>query len=227
MPASHRLRLTSAMSASMLTPSAARMSAEPQREERLRLPCLATGTPAPATTSAVAVETLKVPEPSPPVPHVSIAPSGASIGNALARIVRAAPVISSTVSPRTLSAIRKPPICAGVALPDIIASKAVAASSSLSRSPAATRPISVLRSSMSEVIGGGSCRDARRRRQAQEIAEQLMTADRGDALGMELDAVERPLAVLQPHDDAVGRLGGDGQAVRPAGAVDDEGVIAR
>src|SRR5947209_5074463 len=54
-----------------------------------------------------------------------------------------------------------------------------------------------------------------------------MAADRGDALGMELDAVERPLAMLQSHDDAVRRLGGDGQAVGPARAVDDEGMVAR
>ena len=37
----------------------------------LRLPCLATRTPAPAMTSAVAVEMLKVPLVSPPVPQVS------------------------------------------------------------------------------------------------------------------------------------------------------------
>ena len=77
------------------------MSAEPDFDEKLRLPCLATGTPQPATTSAAAVEMLKVPAPSPPVPTVSMAPGGASIGSALARMVRAAPVISLTVSPRT------------------------------------------------------------------------------------------------------------------------------
>ena len=49
---------------------------------------------------------------------------GASIASALARMVRAAPVISSTVSPRTRSAIRKAPICAGVRFPDIMISKA-------------------------------------------------------------------------------------------------------
>ena len=69
------------------------------------------------TTSAVAVETLKVPEPSPPVPHVSIVPGGAVIATAFDRMIRAAPVISSTVSPRTRSAISRAPICDGVALP--------------------------------------------------------------------------------------------------------------
>ena len=42
-----------------------------------RLPCLATGTPVAATTSAAAVEMLNVPLPSPPVPTTSIVPSGA------------------------------------------------------------------------------------------------------------------------------------------------------
>ena len=50
-------------------------SAEPHFELRLRLPCLATRTPAPATTNAVAVEILKVPRASPPVPQVSTSAS--------------------------------------------------------------------------------------------------------------------------------------------------------
>ena len=45
----------------MATPSASRTSAEPQAEVMARFPCLATGTPAAATTSAAAVEMLKVP----------------------------------------------------------------------------------------------------------------------------------------------------------------------
>src|SRR5664280_36346 len=57
----------------MSTPSAARTSAEPHADETARLPCFATGAPAPATTKAAAVETLNVPSPSPPVPHTSIA----------------------------------------------------------------------------------------------------------------------------------------------------------
>ena len=55
----------------MLTPRASITSAEPHLEVTLRLPCLATRTPAPATTNAVAVEMLKVPLASPPVPQVS------------------------------------------------------------------------------------------------------------------------------------------------------------
>src|SRR5271165_830276 len=133
-------------SASMLTPKAVRTSAEPDFEERARLPCLATGTPQPATTSALAVDMLKLPEASPPVPQVSIVPGGASIATAFARMIRAAPVISSTVSPRTLSAIRKAPICDGVASPLIMMSNAASASLSLKQRPCATCASSALRS---------------------------------------------------------------------------------
>ena len=43
---------------SIFTPSAPRTSAAPEREERARLPCLATGTPAPAAMKAAQVEML-------------------------------------------------------------------------------------------------------------------------------------------------------------------------
>ena len=56
----------------MSMPSASSTSALPAAEETARLPCLATGTPAPATTNAVVVEMLKVCSPSPPVPQVSM-----------------------------------------------------------------------------------------------------------------------------------------------------------
>ena len=115
--------------ASIFTPSSFSTSAEPEREEIARLPCFATGTPAPATTKAAQVEMLKVPLPSPPVPQVSMAPSGARTVSTLARMARAAPAISSTVSPRTRSPMTSAPICAGVAAPDITRSKASAASS--------------------------------------------------------------------------------------------------
>ena len=108
---------------SILTPSAASTSAEPEREEIERLPCLATGTPAPATTKAAQVEILCVPLASPPVPQVSIAPSGARTFTARALRARAAPAISSTVSPRTRSPIRNAPISASVAAPDMMRPK--------------------------------------------------------------------------------------------------------
>jgi hypothetical protein len=65
----------------------------------------------------------------------------------LARIVVTAPVISSTVSPRTRNAISRPPICDGVASPDIMRSKALAASSRVRLAPVATLAMSDLKSS--------------------------------------------------------------------------------
>src|SRR5258708_8971840 len=110
------------------TPKASITSAEPHFELMLRLPCLATRTPAPAATNAVAVEMLNVPLASPPVPLVStrddstrddstnasrpvpltssafearLALVRGSIGKsaAAARIASAKPTISPTVSP--------------------------------------------------------------------------------------------------------------------------------
>ena len=60
----------------------------PAFEVIARLPCLATGTPAAAATSAAVVEMLNVPLPSPPVPTTSIAPSGASTRTTRSRIAR-------------------------------------------------------------------------------------------------------------------------------------------
>ena len=71
MPASARHRCTPPASRSILTPSASSTSAEPQCDDAARLPCLATGTPAPATTIAATVEMLNVLLRSPPVPQVS------------------------------------------------------------------------------------------------------------------------------------------------------------
>ena len=47
-------------------------SAEPLDDDTPLLPCLATGTPAPAATKLAAVEMLNEPEWSPPVPHRSM-----------------------------------------------------------------------------------------------------------------------------------------------------------
>ena len=56
---------------SIRAPSASSTSADPHCELTLRLPCLATGSPAAAATKALAVETLIIPDPSPPVPQQS------------------------------------------------------------------------------------------------------------------------------------------------------------
>src|SRR5690554_5978316 len=77
---------------------------------------------------------------------MSTASAGACTGSILARMVATAPEISSTVSPRTRSAIRKPPIWLGVASPDITMSKAARASSKSSALPAATFAICALKS---------------------------------------------------------------------------------
>ena len=84
-----------------MTPSACSTSAAPDFDDSARLPCLATGTPAPATMKAAQVEMLNEPEASPPVPTTSMASAGAFTPSILARMVVTAPVISSTVSPRT------------------------------------------------------------------------------------------------------------------------------
>ena len=139
-PASSTQRATFAGGRSRLTPSVSTTSAEPHRDDTERFPCFATRSPAPATTKAVAVETLKVPAASPPVPHVSISMSRSvpvsaatssgrvRIFTTFARITWAKPISSSTVSPFIRSAVRKAAICALVEAPDMIASIAAAAS---------------------------------------------------------------------------------------------------
>ncbi len=115
-PASRMHLSTTSGVASMLTPSSCSTSALPQWLVALRLPCLATGTPAPAATSAAQVEMLNVPLPVPPVPQVSTTSSPSTrIGVAASRMAFAQPAISGTVSPLTCSATRNPAICAGVA----------------------------------------------------------------------------------------------------------------
>src|SRR3979490_943122 len=147
-PVSATQRPTCSGVMSILTPSEDNTSAAPEREDSARLPCLATGTPEPATMNAAQVETLTEPEPSPPVPTTSTASIGALTRSILARMAVTAPVISSTVSPRTRNAISNPPICEGVASPDIMLSKAEAASSRDNVAPVATFPMIDLRSSI-------------------------------------------------------------------------------
>src|SRR5512134_3902618 len=213
---------------SILTPSATNTSAEPEREEIERLPCLATGTPAPATTKAAQVEMLWVPLASPPVPQVSMAPSGALTLMARAFSARAAPAISSTVSPRTRSPISRAPICASVAAPDIMSPKASAASLSLRVSPSATRRRMGRRSASSVMLaverledtGGCSWRFAARAPldagEVEEVGKELMPVLRGDALGVKLHAMHGIALVLKSHDDAVAGLRGNLQSIRQA-----------
>src|SRR6266550_5441840 len=77
------------------TPIAVKTSALPQRLLAARLPCFATGRPAPAITNAAAVETLKVLAELDPVPAVSMKHSWVHlIGVARARIASASPASS-------------------------------------------------------------------------------------------------------------------------------------
>src|SRR6185437_1772942 len=216
-PASRMQALTCAGLRSTLTPSAASTSAEPDFDDSARLPCLATGTPAPATRKAAQVEMLYDPEASPPVPTTSTASAGAVTPSILARMVVTAPVISSTVSPRTRSAINSPPICEGVASPDIMRSKAEAASSRVSEAPVATLAMSALKSSamaarLFRCVHGRAAPaglGVPGRREIEEIAQQQMAVLGGDALRMELHAVHRQAHVREPHHHAVTGLRGD------------------
>ena len=145
----------------------------------------------------------------PPVPTISMASGGAATRNIFSRMVSTAPVISSTVSPRTRSARRKPPICEGVASPDIMTSKACLASS---------------RDERLSVGGFGDQRLERgHRRRApsspsgtrKKILQNLMPVLGGDALGVKLHAVNGQRFMLQSHD-RVARFGGHFEAIRQA-----------
>ena len=141
---------------------------------------------------------------SPPVPTMSTAPARHLDAVHAARIICAAPVISSTVSPRTRSAIRKAPICAGVASPAVIMLEGDA-DLVLARAWRRPRPSG----SGCELVGGhgghrvvhaGSGGVARgpgvaaaraEAGQLEEVGEQRVAVLGGDALGMELHAVHR------------------------------------
>lgn len=115
MPISFKHRSTTEGAGSTRTPRTSRTSALPHWEEMERLPCLATVKPAPATTKAAAVEMLKLPCLSPPVPQVSAMTetSGRWMRVAADRMASAAPAISSTVSPFMRRATKKPAIWLG------------------------------------------------------------------------------------------------------------------
>src|SRR5262245_38274664 len=186
MPASLTQRPTLSGARSILTPSEASTSAAPERDDSARLPCFATGTPLPATMKAAQVETLTEPEPSPPVPTTSMASAGGATRSILPRIAATAPVISSTVSPRTRSASNRPPLGDGVASPDLMASKADAASSRDSVAPVATFPIIDFRSSIAYSVT----------RSAGRLGEGGLI-DAGADLGFDLGDVLGDLLVVQ------------------------------
>ncbi len=134
MPMSASVRSAVRSAPSRSSPSASSVSAAPAFELAARLPCLATGTPQAATTSATAVDTLRVWCPSPPVPQTSIALAGASMGISRARIARAAPAISAAVSPRSERSERKRAMSSSAGAPSRSAPKEASACSSVSGS---------------------------------------------------------------------------------------------
>src|SRR5262245_14078709 len=168
-----------------------------------------------------------------------MAPSGARTATARALSARAAPAISSTVSPRTRSAIRSAPICASLAPPDMMSPKASAASLSPSVAPSATRRRMERRSASSAMRAAERLEHTGRRSsrfaacapldagKVEEVGEEPMPVLRGDALRMKLHTVHGVALVLQPHNDAVARLSRNLQRVGQAGALDYERMVAR
>src|ERR1700744_535475 len=158
---------------------------------------------------------------------MSMAPSGASTRSILARIAVTAPVSSSTLSPRTRSAMRKPPMFAGVTSPDSIASKASAASTRVSVAPAAT----LARKGFNDSIRNPSRRRAPvfvpRRCQTQEIPDHQVTVLGGDAFGVKLHAVHGMGGVREAHDQPVIGFRGDFERLPGPGGLDHQRMVAR
>ena len=121
MPASETQRATSAGSKSIRTPRASSTSAVPHCEEAARLPCLHTGTPAPATTNAAMVEMFTECDLSPPVPTMSIERDAMSAGRSTRadalRTSASIPSSSTALSPLVRNPITSAAICADVASP--------------------------------------------------------------------------------------------------------------
>ncbi len=116
---------------SIFTPNASSTSADPHIELADRFPCLATFTPAPATTNAATVEMLNVFASSPPVPQVSSdGPGPGSTRIISARIARANPVSTSAPTRRGGSSTRKADNCTGETAPARISRIASCASAS-------------------------------------------------------------------------------------------------
>src|SRR5699024_9407228 len=105
-----------------------------------RLPCLTTGSPAPAITMADIVEIFTVCARSPPVPTMSTMRPDTDNGSARAYIASTRPTTSVIVSPLARSATANPAIWAAVALPDRI-SRIAHDVDSVDRSPPRTRVV--------------------------------------------------------------------------------------
>src|SRR5262245_49012511 len=235
-PTSRSSRAAAATGRSAFTPSASSTSKLPVRLEAARLPCFATGTPAPATTKAAVVETLKLPLPSPPVPQVSMQRgSGNGTVSAWRRSARAAATISPTVSPFVRSATSSAAMRTGLAAPLAISSKAASSiAAGTSRPPAASAIAAARLMQLSAAAAPRppwSPRDSRgpppRAAAAEEVREQRLALPREDRLGMELHALDRELAVAHRHDLAVVRPSRELERLGAALALDHQAVVAR
>ena len=140
MPACSTDAATASGGRSIATPRASSTSAAPLADDAARLPCLTTGTPAAATTTAAIVEMLTVRAWSPPVPTTSTAGRATVTRRACRSIAAASPATSSAASPLARRATRNPASWAAVASPDSTRSITQAVSSAPRSVPASRRP---------------------------------------------------------------------------------------
>ena len=161
-----------------VNPMASIKSALPLRLEIDRLPCFTTGRPQAAASNAAPVDKFKLPEPSPPVPTISMAsrPSGSAGFNASARIAPAKPRTSSAVTPLARSAESSAPAMAGARSGAVSCRKSVPACASLKSR----------RSSSRSKISRGLFTLA-----LQEIAHELRAIRRKHTFRMKLHAFDR------------------------------------
>src|SRR3954469_1238546 len=208
-PASCTQRATPGAGRSMTTPSASSTSADPDDDDAARLPCLATGTPAAAATTAAIEEMLTVWAPSPPVPTMSTQSIDSCTGVACASISAARPATSSADSPLARSATAKAATWTGVASP-VITSRIAQDVSDAERSSRASNRVNsagqVGRPSIA-LIGGLPTGDGAPHVSAQQIRHHTGCGERVDR---ERERALRAGPVRQP---AVG-LAGDQDADR-------------
>src|SRR2546421_646501 len=143
------------------------------------------------------------------------------------------PQPASPVPPRPRSATRSPPICEGVASPDIIRSKPREASSRESDAPVAALAMSALKSSIkrrprslrhvpaARCLAGGAAaaRKIPGRGDLQKILQYKIAVLGGDALRVKLDAVHGKPTMSETHHQVIIGFGDDGKLGRQAGAL--------
>ena len=137
-PTSLTQRSTCSPSRSIANPRAPKVSNDPLLEEAATEPCLQTMAPAAEDTKAAMVETLKACRRragAPPLPTMSMVPSGTLRGDAASIIASTSPVSSRTDPPFIPNAIMKPATCASLASPFRIAPRAARAAAGVKSTP--------------------------------------------------------------------------------------------